>query len=88
MAANEELLEMLDYALDMLTAELPLIELEYGWTPTLQAQVQDRLKALREASAAGSPPPGGSLVSDLDAAGIREGTLREFCGMVDAALGA
>ena len=84
-AASEEDLEMIDYAIDMLSAELPLIEQEYGWNPAVQEELLGKLQAWRNAVAAGSPTGGPGLVARLDAAGIKEGSLREICGMVDSA---
>lgn len=85
MPASEELLEMIDYAIDMLSAELPLIEQEYGWDTAVQEEVLGKLRALREATAAGSRAAAPDLLARLDAAGIKEGSLREFCGMVESA---
>lgn len=85
-AGNEERLEMLDYAIDMLSAELPLIEQEYGWLPALQEDFRSRLEAARDAISAGEAAPSLTLTADLDAAGINEGSLREFCTMVESAL--
>ncbi|MDX1442574.1 MAG: hypothetical protein R3270_02220 [Gammaproteobacteria bacterium] len=86
-ADNEELREMVDYAIDMLSAELPLIEQEYGWTEALQKDVLGRLESMRDALAAGSSPGAPELLAKLDAAGVSEGTLREFCSMIESAAG-
>lgn len=85
-AGNEEQLEMLDYAIDMLSAELPLIEQEYGWTPALQEDIRGRLQAARDSISAGEAAPSLTLATDLDTAGINEGSLREFCTMIEGAL--
>lgn len=83
MPDNDEILEMLDYGIEMLTGELPLVEQEYGWTPELQAGIRGRLAELRETIAGGKEIAAPAFSEELDSASVKEGTLREFLGMIE-----
>jgi hypothetical protein len=50
--------------------------------PELQADICGQIERIRAALVAGKMPATEDLLKALDIAGVKEGTLREFCAMV------